>query len=297
MGLILLTAQERAQVETIIDNIEKVVFDRGFRDSDDIFVGKINYVFSDGYDACVDVFIATSSNNNLAEYCSNLEYIEATFIPWEIVDGAIYINKKAMDDLFCYKTCFSKEDRQVIRSIIKHELVHAKDPSVNHHYRSEYTIEKEEDYYGSFAELKAYTGEFVDSLDSLVDEFVCSMEKDPIRLNILQEVLRNILNVFAGKEKYFLDETINFYSTGVLHEGYRKMHICVADKLDYIVPIMWNWKHLRKIKEHNPIGYKRFLCRLFVHFSLFEDKINRSIEGDKSLAPIKIVIEKTPNPL
>lgn len=286
-GLISLTLKEREQVEIIIDRIEREILKDP--NSDTVkYLGKIDYIFSDGYEGTVHVSFGEVDDENLAHYSSNLEFIGDTHLPYEIVDGDIVINKDAIRKLLNNQKSFPKEDRQFIRVIIKHELIHAKDPSLNHHYR-EYTNKTIEDYYSQFAELKAFTGEFVDNLDTLVDNFVASKQKNPIQLNILQEVMKNILNVFSGKEQIFSDETINFFSTGILQRVSKNPNRIIPNKFKFKIPIMNSWRHFQKIKKYNHIGYKKFLGQLYVHFTKFQEKINNSIKGDNSLRPIKIV--------
>ena len=123
---------------------------------------------------------------------------------------------------------------------IKHELIHAKDPGVNQeHLKEPYDSSDNRLYYGTWTEFPAQTGEFLEAISAHAEEKLRNNPSDK-EIQILERVLQNILDVYAGKEKAFYNQTVDFINGGPkknIFQEFIKKVIDIGGKMQNIFTI------------------------------------------------------------
>ena len=158
---------------------------------------------------------------------------------------------------------------------IKHELIHAKDPGVNQeHLKEPYDSSDNRLYYGTWTEFPAQTGEFLEAISAHAEEKLRNNPSDK-EIQILERVLQNILDVYAGKEKAFYNQTVDFINGGPkknIFQEFIKKVIDIGGKMQNIFTIPdWDsmntftryYTKVQKIKKYNHEGYKEVLKDLY----------------------------------
>jgi hypothetical protein len=276
-GTLQLTPDERNQVEEILPDIIDTISGRYIGDNMAQTVGIIKYLSADKTPSEVKIQVG----NNLSQKNANGYY--QTNDPKNPTDNIIllqqfhfqpYFNK--IGKLYSTATGDKNPGIEAVRRVLKHELIHAKDPSVNQHYLKEpYDSSDNSVYYKSWAEFQTMTGQFFEAITTGVDRALNSgMPKEKI-----SRALDNILKTYAGKEVLTQDTADFIQDTGKrnIFQSLIKFAeniisnitgISVLGALDAYV------LYLKNIKQYNPEGYKEFLTDLYKTIDQAKDKLN-----------------------
>jgi hypothetical protein len=283
-GALTLTPDERQQVEDmlpdIISNIKKP-----FLPNDKAYdIGNIKYKFADGEDGEAKVVVGFIEGNAKGQF--------RTHDPKNRTDNWIIINQVYFSQFFPSSNSFSDFDQRLtiaatgnentgierLRQTLKHEVIHAKDPALNHHYLKEpYSSEDEAIYYGSWAEFQTFTGQFFESLVSGTDR-VLNKTDNPEDIKKIEKALSNILQYFAGKTKTINLDTKEFIdgtgSRNFFQKIFNFLNQTVRMPKDSDYALSEYLTYLAKIKQYNPEGYKEFLKDLYKTIKSIEEKVN-----------------------
>jgi hypothetical protein len=284
-GAITLTPDERTQVEDVIKEIIEIIKNRDIPDSGNIWpAGEISYVYSDGEKGKVKIGVGPIEGNTAGQFF--------TYDKQNKTDNWIFINQTYFSQFFpssnsfqdfdqrAFKTVTGNENTGIerLRQTLKHELIHAKDPALNHHYlKQAYSTNDEAIYYKTWAEFQAFTGQFFESLISGTDRVLNNLDS-PGDIKKIEKALSNILQYFAGKTKTISIQTKEFIDG----TGSRNIFQKVFNFLSQIfrVPVDSDYAlseylvYLSKIKKYNPEGYKEFLKDLYKTIKSIEEKVN-----------------------
>ena len=171
-----------------------------------------------------------------------------------------------------------------LRTALKHELIHAKDPALNHHFLKEpYDSNKPELYYKSWTEFQTFTGEFFEAITTGVDRMLSDPSKENIKK--INTSLDDILNFYSGKSKSMSQTTSDFIEDTGQRNSFQSLLTfaknvfknltkttigsITTDSLD-----LYN-HYINKIKIHNQKGYKEFLKDLYKTIDQARDKVNK----------------------
>lgn len=284
-GALVLTPEERQQVEDmipdIINNIKKPLLP-----NDKVYdIGNIKYKFADGEDGEVKITVGYPGSDNARG-------VFKTYDPKNRTDNWITINQVYFSQFFPSSNSFQDLDQRLSRTVtgnentgierlrktLKHELIHAKDPALNHYYLKEpYSDKDEAVYYKSWAEFQTMTGQFFESLISGTDR-VLNSSNNPEDIKRIEKALSNILQYFAGKTKNISLETKEFIdgtgSRNFFQKIFNFLHQIVRMPSDSDYALSEYIAYLTKIKQHNPEGYKEFLKDLYKTIKSIEEKVN-----------------------
>jgi hypothetical protein len=285
-GALVLTPEERQQVEAmlpvIIDNIKKPLLpnDKAYD------IGNIKYKFADGEDGEAKVVVGFIEGNAKGQF--------RTHDPKNRTDNWIVINQVYFSQFFPSSNSFSDFDQRLSRTVtgnentgierlrqtLKHEVIHAKDPALNHYYLKEpYSDKDEAVYYKSWAEFQTMTGQFFESLISGTDRVLNSSD-NPGDIKRIEKALSNILQYFAGKTKNISLETKEFIdgtgSRNFFQKIFNFLHQIVRMPSDSDYALSEYIAYLTKIKQYNPEGYKEFLKDLYKTIKSIEEKVNNT---------------------
>jgi len=173
-----------------------------------------------------------------------------------------------------------------LKRSITHELIHAKDPAVNHHLLKEpYDTNKVEVYYKSWTEFPTMTGQFMEAILRRTDELV-QQGLDEESYNTVQVGLQNILDVYSGKQNSFKNETYKLLTTQgniglleaiaelvvgigliILGKSTQPLHTDLDNMAAYI----------SAIKKYNIEGYNEFLKDLYLTVQEAVDNVNKNL--------------------
>jgi uncharacterized protein YnzC (UPF0291/DUF896 family) len=284
-GALILTPEERQQVEAmipiIIDNIKKPLLP-----NDKVYdIGNIKYKFADGEDGEAKVVVGYPGSDNA-------KGVFRTHDPKNRTDNWIVINQVYFSQFFPSSNSFSDLDQRLSRTVtgnentgierlrqtLKHELIHAKDPALNHHYLKEpYSNKDEAIYYKSWTEFQTFTGQFFESLISGTDR-VLNNADNPEDIKKIEKALSNILQYFAGKTKTINLDTKEFIdgtgSRNFFQKIFNFLNQIVRMPKDSDYALSEYLTYLAKIKQYNPEGYKEFLKDLYKTIKSIEEKVN-----------------------
>jgi hypothetical protein len=285
-GTLSLTPEERQQIEAIvplaIENIRKEVPERG-----QVWdLGRINYKFADGEDGEVQIGLG-----DIVHFTG--KPAGGVFMTYDYKnrkDNWIIVDQNQLKPYF--PSGFTKFDQdlkrkftgnenegiEVLKQVLRHELIHAKDPALNHHYLKEpYNAADEKTYYGSWAEFQTMTGQFFESIIAGADR-ILNNATSPGDIKRIEKALSNILQYFAGKTPIINTETKDFING----TGSRNIFQRIFNFLDQVISrpglditrayTLW----ISKIKQHNPEGYKEFLKDLYKTIKSIEEKVNNT---------------------
>jgi hypothetical protein len=284
-GALILTPEERQQVETmipdIISNIKKPLLP-----NDKVYdIGNIKYKFADGEDGEVKIVVGYPGSDSA-------KGVFRTHDPKNRTDNWIVINQIYFSQFFPSSNSFSDFDQRLSRTVtgnentgierlrqtLKHELIHAKDPALNHHYLKEpYSSKDEAIYYKSWTEFQTFTGQFFESLISGTDRVLNNID-NPEDIKRIEKALSNILQYFAGKTKTINLDTKEFIdgtgSRNFFQKIFNFLNQIVRMPKDSDYALSEYLIYLAKIKQYNPEGYKEFLKDLYKTIKSIEEKVN-----------------------
>lgn len=270
-GALQLTSDERNQVEAMLPDIIKVISGKYIGDNMKKQVGDINAVSADKTPIKVGIYVG----NNL--YNKNADAYYQTNDKNNPDDNEILIQQfhfssyfKGLSglDMKLTKIATGNENTGIerLRKVLKHELIHAKDPAVNQRYMNEPYSYNPEIYYKSWTEFQTMTGQFFEAITTGVDRaFQLGMSKDEVL-----KALNNILEYYSGKTKSFNQEAKDFIQGSgkrnifqSLINFFIKLPSSIDDYATYIA----------SIKKYNPEGYKEFLGDLYKTVDQARDRL------------------------
>ena len=158
-----------------------------------------------------------------------------------------------------------------LRKTLTHELIHAKDPALNHKFLKEpYDPGNEKVYYKSWTEFQTMTGQFFEAITTSVDRAVkLKMTKEEIL-----SALDSILQFYSGKQTTFNQNAKDF----IQGSGKRTAFQSLVNKFtNYSSAIDTYDSYIRMIKKYNPEGYKEFLTDLYKTVDDAKDKTKKLI--------------------
>jgi len=308
-GTLQLTQEERDQIEKIIPKIIKIISGKTISTDTQkaVFVDFINYEFADKSKGKVAVFV---SNDNLKAG----GYFQ-TNDPNNLTDNSIVIEQHAFKQYFGiinkgYSVITGDKNIGIeeLRKTLKHELIHAKDPALNHHLLKEpYDINKEEIYYKSWTEFQTMTGQFFESIITGVDRI---MSKNPSEENIrkIEKALNEILNFYAGKTKNISQDTFDFIQDTDKKNLFQYIMKNITDVVLKITlgqtmstSLGYYFYYISQIKKYNPEGYKEFLKDLYKTIDKAKDDINDTLNSVRKTktgnTPQNITLKEMKQPL
>ena len=284
-------------IPDIINNIKKPLLP-----NDKVYdIGNIKYKFADGEDGEVKITVGYPGSDNARG-------VFRTYNPKNRTDNWITINQVYFSQFFPSSNSFQDLDQRLSRTVtgtentgierlrqtLKHELIHAKDPALNHYYLKEPYSDDEAVYYKSWAEFQTMTGQFFESLISGTDRMLNSLD-NPGDIKRIEKALSNILQYFAGKTKNISLGTKEFIdgtgSRNFFQKIFNFLHQIVRMPSDSDYALSEYIAYLTKIKQHNPEGYKEFLKDLYKTIKSIEEKVN-----SVSTTKIKVQEMKSKNP-
>ena len=285
-GAILLTSDERNQIEEIIPKIIDVISAEPLPMGGEKFIDSIEYISADKTPGKANVFVVNKKEGYIGIYHANDKQNPN--------DNSIAINQQAFSIYFsslgklvfkAQKFLAGDENAAIsaLRTALKHELIHAKDPALNHHYLKEPYSDKPEIYFKSWAEFQTFTGQFFEAIISGVDKVLSSnpTEKDIERI---ENGLNNLLDIFSGKNPNLYQETMDMLQL----TGTRNMFQQMTKKIQNILGLPTNkaatiyFEFLDPIKKYNPEGWKEFQKDLYKIIDQAKDKIDQAKDKIKA---------------
>jgi len=276
-GTLQLTSDERRQVEEMIPEIIKTM-SANIGDNMYRTVGQIDAISADKTPIKVEVRLGNDLN------VRNADGYFQTDDPKNPTDNYIFIQQFHFSkyftgagglDMKATKILTGDENIGVekLRQVLKHELIHAKDPKINQ-YRHKNHKGSSGDlqvYYKSWSEFQTMTGQFFEAITTGVDRAL----KQGKNKNQILGALDNILEYYSGKTKNFNTYAKDFIQ-GTGNRNIFQALIKLAS--DIIAPtgssISEYAAYLAAIKQYNPEGYKEFLKDLYKTIDQAKDKLN-----------------------
>lgn len=289
-----LTPNDTAIVNKVADTIGNFL-ESGEADKNTNYDGgTYDYVLADGSPGKVSFTLSYVDNNSTAHFQRN--DTEGT----NLEDNIININSKfyipAFDNIFMniWQGLTGRTPMEDLKRSITHELIHAKDPAVNHHLLKEpYDTSKVEVYYKSWTEFPTMTGQFMEAILRRTDELV-QRGLDEESYNTVQVGLQNILDVYSGKQNSFKNETYKLLTTqgniGLLEAIAGlvvSMGLMILGKSTQTLhPDLDNMAaYISAIKKYNIEGYNEFLKDLYLTVQEAVDNVNKNLP--QGFAPIQ----------
>jgi len=284
-GALLLTPDERNQIEKMIPKIIDIISGPTIKENEYKEIGWIDYQFADKTPGAVFVYIGNDDPKATAYFNTN--------DPNNPTDNSIVIQQKYFASYFAnlgglvsktQKFIAGDENTgiELLRQSLKHELIHAKDPARNHHFLKEpYDPNKKEVYYKSWAEFQTMTGQFLESIVAGVDR-VLKNDLSENNIKKIQIALSNILDFFAGKTIKFNQEAIDFIQNTQSRNIFQK----IIKKIEQVIdkdPVGTGALgiyalYIAAIKRYHPEAYNEFLKDLYKVIDEAKDKVNNALE-------------------
>jgi hypothetical protein len=293
-GTLQLTSDERRQVEEILPNIVDVVSGKYLGDNNGVKVGVIKFTSADGTPGEVEIIVGNDlSHSGAGGYFQTND-------PKNPTDNRILIQQVAYQPYFniigkTYSTLTGDKNTGIeeLRGVLKHELIHAKDPARNQYRLKEpYDPSKEEVYFKSWAEFQTMTGQFFEAITTGVDRI---LEQDPSEKNIkkIEKALKNILDFYSGKititgKEMLSQDTADFIqNTGkrnifqsLIKFAENTLNTLAGAKLQPNALDVYVY-YINQIKKYNPEGYKEFLTDLYKTIDAAKDKVNAALDAER----------------
>lgn len=250
----------------------------------------VKYELADGTPGTLTMFIRYFDASFLGNFIKN--------DPQSQDDNVININSKVF--IPAYNSFFSSLWRKMtgasptdlLRQVITHEFIHAKDPAVNHRPLNEpYDNSKVEVYYRSWTEFPTMTGQFMEEIlhqtNTLINQGITQESYNTIRAG-----LQSILDVYAGKESIFNPEVYrlmspsnNTYSifqnianlitgVGMALTGNLAGANAIPSNMDQLAMA------ITQIKQYHPEAYNEFLKDLYLTVQEAVDNVNSKLPQD-----------------
>ena len=313
-GVIKLTTDEKTQLNNLVLKIEEIIISKDFSNANvivkgpegsedeikginSIELGEFKYLFADKKPGVLKVYVSDCKSvpENLRDGLGYAWYRPND--PKNLEDGQIVINASEFSSNLENK--YEESHREKLRSILTHEIIHAKDPNFNHLKGKE---ETNKDYSTRDEEIKAFTSQFIDLVENKVEKWI-EINKGKMNdsnkqneVDMIGQILNNLLLIFARKidhgslnkniSDFIEDFNLNINSLNKRFkfgtDEFENFHKVYGSKVLSSV-----FGRLIEIKEGEPKRYKKFINALYKSISELFDKLNKSIEKT-NLKPIKI---------
>lgn len=285
-GIIKLSQDEIKQLINLIPIFKKAIKRGEYNRAID---SPIQYYTADGIKAHAYPYVYNSNNGSSAHYI--------TKNPNDHNDNWVGVNANFFnlaylgvpESIFTILT--GQNPDEYLLSCLKHELIHAKDPSANHHHlNAPYDSKKAESYYGTWIEFPTMTGEFFEAIEQRTFE---QLEKDSSQESIKKifNIYNDILDFYSGKDKIFNKETAIWLGggSGNAFQNFISKIIDIGEKLFGRITPSWSQRNLlydfsfkiSLIKQYNPEGYKEFQKDLYKQIEEYKDYIKIKYMGYK----------------
>ena len=274
-GTIQLTSDERRQVDDMLPKIINIIAGNYLGDNRQREVGEFNGISADKSPIKVKIFVG----NDMSEKNANGYY--KTKDKKNPNDNIIMIQQFQYTKYFKgfggLDTDFTKmmtgnENPGIdsLRKTLTHELIHAKDPALNHQFLKEPYDHRDEVYYKSWTEFQTMTGQFFEAITTSVDRAVkLKMTKEEIL-----SALDSILQFYSGKQTTFNQNAKDF----IQGSGKRTAFQSLVNKFtQYSSSLDTYASYILMIKKYNPGGYKEFLTDLYKTVDDAKDKTKKLI--------------------
>lgn len=313
-GVIKLTPDEKAQVNNLVLKIEEIIISNDFSNAnvkvkgpvgsedeiksiDCIELAEFKYLFADKKPGVLKVYISDCKSvpENLRNGLGYAWYRPND--PKNLEDGQVVINASEFSSNLQNK--YEEKHREKLRSVLTHEIIHAKDPNYNH-IKGKDEINK--DYSLRDEEIKAFTAQFIDLIENKVEKWI-EVNKDKMNdtgkqneVDMIGQILNNLLLIFSRQLSHDslnrnISEFIEDFNLNIANlnktfkfgtdefENFNRVN--GFSVLSAVVG------RLIEIKKGEPKRYKKFINALYKSISKIFDEVNNSIKGTK-LKPIKI---------
>ena len=313
-GVIKLTPDEKARVNNLVLKIEEIIISNDFsnanvivkgpKGSEDeikginsIELGEFKYLFADKKPGLLKVYVSDCKSvpENLRNGLGYAWYRPND--PQNLEDGQVVINASEFSSNLQNK--YEERHREKLRSVLTHEIIHAKDPNFNHLKGKE---ETNKDYSTRDEEIKAFTAQFIDLIENKVEKWI-EVNKGKMNdtgkqneVDMIGQILNNLLLIFSRQLSHDslnknISDFIEDFSLNITNlnrrfkfgtdefENFNRVY--GTSVLSAVVG------RLIEIKKGEPKRYKKFINALYKSISELFDKLNKSIEGT-NLQPIKI---------
>ena len=293
-GIISLTPEEekiaRDLVPTFIEGIRN-------REIDVPLTSPIKYKMASGEEASFTPFIYSNADNSLAGFFKQNEndlndnYLGINYNYYGPAYDAYLVN--------VWKDLTGDNPDEDLLTSIRHELIHAKDPAVNHKpLKAKYDSSDPTVYYGGWREFPAQTGEFLEVIKNRTEVDIQKGEKNGNLANWANNLsfyFQDILDFYSGKDKFFDEATVKWFSGPDTRSDFQRFIKNIANWGGnflgfYISP---NWSQMDilerfvakidEIKKYNPEGYKEFQKDLYVLIQKLVDQINSKLPKDQQI--------------
>jgi len=295
-GAISLTPEENQEVNELVP-----FFIEGIKNKKIgvVLTNPIKYKMASGETAYFRPYIYDEDDQTAAHFRSENEQ--------DLEDNLIGINYNyygpafdgTISKIWSYLTGDSPKENLI--SSIKHELIHAKDPATNQHkLKVEYDPSNPSNYYGSWTEFPAQTGEFLEALKTRTLEDIEEIKRYStddsklLKAKELQSYFQDILDFYSGKDKTFNSETWEWISGGekgdyaqqfvknIINFGFDFLGFRISPGWEQLNQLGKFAAKIEAIKQYNPEGYKEFQKDLYKLIQELIDKINSVLpEGNK----------------
>jgi hypothetical protein len=282
-GAIQLTPSERDQIEKMIPKIIDVIEGKEIKSSADnkVVVDIIDFLSADGKTpGFLSVYVGNDAPKLLAYHQKNDSK--------DLGDNELVIQQNNFTGKFfnfLWKTIskFHGDKNagiEFLRTTLKHELIHAKDPAENQHIPKnpeKYSYDPEV-YYKSWAEFQTYTGELFELIISGVDRIMKSNPSDA-DIKKIEIALDDLLNYYSKEEKSRKIErgTIDFIQDNESRNDFQKAFKFLSDFVGISDrnPLSRSLDDISKIKKYHPEAYNEFLKDLYKTIDQCKNVINK----------------------
>jgi hypothetical protein len=198
-----------------------------------------------------------------------------------------YFNK--IDNIRGKLTGDKNKGIEILRGVLTHELIHAKDPTVDTDslMGKKALSSEEEKYYNSWTEFKAMSGAFFEGIKKSTKR---ALSSDSSKQNIekIKRCLADILNFYAAFTNTIRQETIDFIQDTGERNSFQSL-IKYTENFITNLGKSGNVKDVRKgkrsaletymeyiegIRIYNPDGYKRFQRELYKVIDELNNRLN-----------------------
>jgi len=293
-GIISLTPEEEKIARDLVPTFIKGIRNR---EIDVPLTSPIKYKMASGEEASFTPIIYDDGDNSLAAFFKQNEN--------DLNDNYLGINYNyygaAYDGYLVnvWKDLTGDNPDENLLTSIRHELIHAKDPAVNHKLlKAKYDSSDPAIYYGGWKEFPAQTGEFLEVIKNRTEVDIQKGEKNGNLANWANNLsfyFQDILDFYSGKDKFFDEATVKWFSGPDTRSDFQRFIKNIVNWGGnflgfYISP---NWSQMDilerfiakidQIKKYNPEGYKEFQKDLYVLIQKLVDQINSKLPKDQKI--------------
>jgi len=287
-GIISLTSEEENKIKQLLPHFIKALKTQNFNTA---LTQPVKYKMASGEEAEFTPYVYNERDGSAAHHNKRDEK--------NLKDNLIGINYNyygfAFDGIIekIWSKFTGDTPEESLLSSIRHELIHAKDPGVNHHrLKAPYDPDDMARYYGSWIEFPAQTGEFFEIIKNRSNRDINQGINDnnlPQVAKKLQYIFQDILDFYSGKEKTFSQEVIKWISGG--KEGNKFQQFIKGISSFFISGPGWDqgsllsnfYYKIKQIKKFNPEGYKEFQKDLYILIQSILSQINKNLPKDQQV--------------